>query len=177
MDNKSNLFSMAIVHLQMAAGIFKGRGDNQRATLIVGFHLQQAAEFGLKHVFNISNCDCAETHDVARLLDGLNNKQLSNVLPDDVKEAVSEFAGTLTLWESRGRSGENLVTSLHKVSVDQHELITGFQVVNGLLSAIASWDGINFTPVEVTSTDKRAFAMDASTKHHARGKWPFSTHK
>ena len=75
------------------------------------YNTQQAVEFILKAILQENNVVYDRTHDIAFLLDLVNNTGFTF----DKKDALESLADTITDWEQKSRYGDGIRTSVQTI--------------------------------------------------------------
>ena len=95
------LLDIAKRNLEIAILIYETKQDDEAFLNIVGYHLQQSVEIGLKHYLETHGIKYSKTHDIQELL---------SLIPDDDMERfdrIEDLAGTITQLESKTRYIKN----------------------------------------------------------------------
>lgn len=128
------LYSIAQANMRGATRLLQLLGDDPRDLNICGYHIQQAAELGLKFVLEEQGIDYPKTHSIVELLTKVESTLPMPIFECDLQERLELFAGTLTTWEAQTRYVKDWFVELKAVC-------TGYRLVAVMLDSIADWSG------------------------------------
>lgn len=83
--------------------------DDENMINIIGYHLQQALELGIKHMLEINGIKYPKTHDITDLI-SLVPEEFQNIFSD-----VEVYSEVITMWESKTRYVKNFLLACKSI--------------------------------------------------------------
>ena len=124
-------YEKALSNFKTAKIIFSHADGDDEQINIVGYHLQQAIELAIKHIFALNGVPFQKTHDIDQLINIANSNNIELYLPDYIKEKADIKAG-LRLRKSRYRlKNEREYGMVETVKQRLSQALTGQALMKG----------------------------------------------
>lgn len=92
-------YEKALSNYKTAKLIYYYAKNDEEQLNIVGYHMQQALELGIKHTLAMKGVPLQKTHDIDQLIAYAKANNIDLKLPD----YIIEKADVITLWETKTR--------------------------------------------------------------------------
>lgn len=126
-DNRS-LLDIAITNYDVANELYRMKTDDPIRLNIIGYHLQQATELGIKHLLEMEGKTYPRSHDIGDLIKLLDN-------PEKMED-IDLFAPKISEMESRTRYDKDYSASVRIIE-------KVFPMVEGFLRELINDEQIN----------------------------------
>jgi len=123
-------YEKALANFKIAKIVYSVASNDEEQLNIAGYHIQQALELAIKHIFVINGMVIMKTHDIDQLIRQANENNIDLMLP----EYIIEQSEAISNWESKTRYILGYALEIHKIDKALQALDEYFTTLASVLS-------------------------------------------